>query len=48
MRIQNMRVLKKMKISTKREKKIKFLAIAQLSGWEQRPINNSSNQNPIL
>ena len=34
MRIQNMRVLKKMKILTKREKKIKLLAIAQLSGWE--------------
>lgn len=35
MRIQNIRALKKMKISTKREKKkIKLLAIAQLGGWE--------------
>lgn len=34
MRRQNMRVLKKMKISTEREKKIKLLAIVQLDGWE--------------
>ena len=43
MRIQNMRVLKKMKMSTKRERKNKAFGHSTI-GW-LRPRNNSSNQN---